>query len=371
MAKRFRITALNSRPALLMEYVKPVYSVEEINTAAKFITRPFGNYTREAFNDKFNESLATIQHFRASHHYPMNALYVTLKQRANKIDEKAFAAQRIKRVSSIIYKLIIKRTMKLSQMQDIGGCRAVMQNLPDLYTLYNVYKTRPLTHTLTGIKDYISEPQETGYRGLHLKYRFNGKGKTAPWDRLKIEIQLRTLLQHRWATAVEVAGTFTNTALKSNTGNENWLRFFALMSSIFALREKRPTVPGTPTTYEDLCKEIRVLNSTSHIVSTLTEFHALIPRIESKSKAKYFLVTLDPVTRALKVQGFKKEELLKATKETEEAEQNLPHDSPTQVVLVSVSSTSSLKRAYPNYFLDTEDFLSDVKVITDGEDLDQ
>ena len=34
------------------------------------------------------------------------------------------------------------------------------------------------------------------------------------------------------------------------------------------------------------------------------------------------------------------------------------------VVLVSVSSIAALKRAYPNYFLDTADFLSEVAAIT-------
>ncbi|MBU6438396.1 MAG: hypothetical protein KGQ77_12790, partial [Betaproteobacteria bacterium] len=58
----------------------------------------------------------------------------------------------------------------------------------------------------------------------------------------KIEVQLRTRLQHAWATAVEIVDAFTGQALKSglklNSGDPKWRRFFALMSSVIAIREK-------------------------------------------------------------------------------------------------------------------------------------
>ena len=45
------------------------------------------------------------------------------------------------------------------------------------------------------------------------------------------------------------------------------------------------------------------------------------------------------------------------------AEKMLGMESRTQVVLVSVASVSALKRAYPNYFLDTDDFLKELQKI--------
>lgn len=57
-------------------------------------------------------------------------------------------------------------------------------------------------HQYVGMDDYISTPKESGYRSLHLKYK--NKNKYRPdYDGLQIEIQLRTKLQHIWATAVE------------------------------------------------------------------------------------------------------------------------------------------------------------------------
>jgi hypothetical protein len=94
----------------------------------------------------------------------------------------------------------------------------------------------------------------------------------ARYDGQRIEIQIRSKLQHLWATAVETAQIFTGQALKSKVKNASadWLRFFALTSSAFALREETPTVElqitgtklfGNYTTSPDariLCRAFRI-----------------------------------------------------------------------------------------------------------------
>ena len=226
------------------------------------------------------------------------------------------------------------------------------------------YFSKPVSHKFAGEKDYIKNPKDTGYRGIHLKYRFAGTTRSAAYDQFKIEMQLRTSLQHKWATAVEAAGTFTNAALKSNQGKKEWLRFFALMSSVFAIREDCPITPGTPNTLDELHQEIIELNTHHHIVSVFSKYRAIIPHIEKLSNAKYFLITLDPLKTYVNIKQFKGDESQKANREYTEAEKALPQNTSTQVVLVSVSSVKALKRAYPNYFLDTEDFLREIRAIT-------
>ena len=60
-----------------------------------------------------------------------------------------------------------------------------------------------------------------------------------------IEIQFRTKLQHIWATAVEMMGIYTKSNLKSSKGNKDVLRFFVLVSSIFAKMENMPICSDT------------------------------------------------------------------------------------------------------------------------------
>ena len=62
-----------------------------------------------------------LTNWRASHGYPVNTFQATLRLRLRKIDAKAIVAQRIKRTPAILSKLNRFNTMRLSQMQDIGG----------------------------------------------------------------------------------------------------------------------------------------------------------------------------------------------------------------------------------------------------------
>src|ERR1019366_9744121 len=93
--------------------------------------------------------------------------------------------------------------------------------------------------------DYVDHPKASGYRSYHLIYRYFSD-KKATHNGLKIEVQIRSQLQHAWATAVETVGTFIQQALKSSQGEEDWLRFFALMGSAIAYREHGELVPDTP-----------------------------------------------------------------------------------------------------------------------------
>lgn len=341
-----------------MDYAIPKYSIQEVNAAGRSLST-FAGTTEELGN-----AIDIVDNWRASHSYPAQSFYVTLKRRASKIHAKAITAQRTKRLPSIVYKLIQMKELKLSQMQDLGGCRAVLPTLAHVRKLQKVYEQRPWAHKKLNPKDYIANPKETGYRGIHLKYRFTGKGDKLPYDGLKIEIQLRTSLQHKWATAVEAADTFTKQALKSNKGKKEWHRFFALMSSIFALRENCPLVPRTPATLDELVSEIKLLNSQYHFAEMFMGYTKIFPHVEKKSDSKFYLVTLDPVAMVVNVKGFKAAETQLANKEYTDAEKALAgDDSATQVVLVSVSSISALKKAYPNYFLDTKDFLDEVLTV--------
>ncbi|GAH08548.1 unnamed protein product, partial [marine sediment metagenome] len=125
--------------------------------------------------------------------------------------------------------------MKLTTMQDIGGLRAVLGTVYDVYMLSEEYRKNTLFgHELIDEKDYIHKPRsEDGYRSLHLIYKYKNRRNPA-YDGLRIELQIRTKLQHTWATAVETMGTFLGQALKSRQGDQEWLDFFALTSSAFA-----------------------------------------------------------------------------------------------------------------------------------------
>jgi ppGpp synthetase/RelA/SpoT-type nucleotidyltranferase len=145
-------------------------------------------------------------------------------------------AQRVKRLSSIVAKMRRFQGLRLSQMQDIGGCRAVLSSVAEVRNAVKSFKTSSIRHELAREDDYIANPKDSGYRGVHLIYKYVSD-RSETYNGLKIEVQIRSQLQHAWATAVETVGTFIQQALKSSQGEDEWLRFFCLMGSAIALRE--------------------------------------------------------------------------------------------------------------------------------------
>lgn len=248
--------------------------------------------------------------------------------------------------------------MALSQMQDIGGCRGVVSSVARVRALRDLYHKSDLRHHLVREKDYITDPKPDGYRSVHLVYRYMSD-KNDTYNRLQIEMQLRSPLQHAWATAVETVGTFLQQALKASHGPEEWLRFFALMGSAIARRERTPIVPGTPQSKYELVQEIKHYASRLDVAEKLRLYGRTIQTLEKGGQLKegrYFLLEVRPSEGKATIYGFAGNELDRATKKYLDVEQALKGPG-SEAVLVSVDSLASLKRAYPSYFLNTDAFL--------------
>ena len=198
-----------------MDYVTPIYTDEQVDAAGRLIASGAGTAA------EMRNALHIFSNWRASHNYPLNSIAVTLKNRATKISGgKVNPIQRLKRIESVQRKLQMRPDITLSMMQDIGGCRAILDQVGHVLALRDLYLNKALTHVFKVQNDYIERPKKDGYRGIHLIYYFvgvesNPKGKIYADRDMQVEIQLRTTLQHYWATAVETAETFTKTRLKS------------------------------------------------------------------------------------------------------------------------------------------------------------
>ena len=342
---------------IMAAWVKPEYSREEINRAGKKILEFRDGAVEDMSWHEFNDALGVINNWRSSHGYPLFCLRVNLARVAKKIDPNALIAQRVKRLISISVKLERFPTMKLSQMQDLGGARAILSNVSMVGDAVAYYKTSRALHEVASVDDYILNPKPSGYRGAHLVYRFQSENRHKKiYNGLKIELQLRSAYQHAWATAVETVGTFSGQALKSSLGNEEWQKFFALMGSEIALREKTPLVPGTPQARPELRDELKHYAHLLKVQDRLRGYrHALRAISATDQNAKFYLLQLDPTTGELRISGF--DNLADASGEYENAEKIVREKEGRDAVLVSVESISALQKAYPNYFADTRVFM--------------
>lgn len=211
----------------------PEYTKKQINDAGILIRNAVSSPKDRT------EALKIIDNWRSSHAYPLHVFYMNLRGKAGSRND-ILVAERLKRIESIVGKLQREEGMQLYRMQDLGGCRMVLPTLNEVYQYSEKFGTSRIRHELKKRNDYIINPKTSGYRSLHLIYRF----RTDTPDKeiynqysMLIELQFRTHLQHIWATALETIGLFTNQALKAGQGNEEILRFFVLVSSLFAIRE--------------------------------------------------------------------------------------------------------------------------------------
>lgn len=344
-----------------MKWAVPDYSRMEVNRAGRCLLAGGAGMGHD-------EMLKIINNWRSSHGFPLQSMKMTLKTRAKKIDKRSLIAQRLKRLPSIEAKLNKHSSwMKLTGIQDIGGCRAIVATVRDVERLVQLYKQgmlkNPTTrHTLCKENDYITNPKDDGYRSYHLVYRYKSDArKHSVYNDLKIEIQIRSRLQHAWATAVEIVDAFTGQALKASSGSADWKRFFCLMAGAVAMRERRPAVPGTPIFKTELIEELRRLTQELDVITVLEAWRMSLTVFPERTTAKVaaFLLTLDPKQRVVRFDAYTQAQLPEATEQYLEIEKSIAANPVPgkQTVLVSVNSLQALRSAYPNYYLDATHFI--------------
>ncbi|ART62283.1 RelA/SpoT domain-containing protein [Kushneria marisflavi] len=299
-----------------------------------------------------------LDNWRACHVSPLNSFQTSLRKKLKKIDNNALVSQRLKRTPSIIAKLKRNPKMNLCRMQDVGGIRAVVSNMSEVRKLEQSYKKGTRVFLIEkGGKDYINYPKSSGYRSVHKVFKCkNG---------FSVELQIRTKIQHAWATAVETMGTFLDHSLKSSEGPDEWLEFFSLASSAFAVLESTPRIPS----FEDLSdqetfelllakeKELDVLNK-------LSGFRVVAKHItDDNRKGKYHLITLDLDRKMANIQSYSAANIELANQEYSKKEEEVSMGRNLQVVLVASDSISALKKAYPSYFLDSQNFSKQIELV--------
>jgi len=199
----------------------------------------------------------------------------------------------------------------------------------------------------------IATPKPDGYRSIHLVYQIKKEPS------IFIEIQMRSNLQHIWATAVEVLGTLMNSSFKSGYGEKRWLDLFTYLSSAFALKEGHPVLKE-----HELLSKKQILDRLKKLIKELKAIEQLnvyttIYKISSKEfrekgrSGSYSLILLDSHKNTISVTSFSSNNIEDATSLYMEEEKKNYNDINVNVVLVNTGDVKKLEASYPNYFMDT------------------
>lgn len=307
-----------------------------------------------------------IEDWRKMH---MRALTDLVEEVTNLLNEHsvkaAFSSHRLKRMTSIVAKLRHNPGMGLGGLQDIGGARFVFEDIPSLLKAKEIISAAHLPHFVLDRHpyDYVSCPKESGYRSIHFAYKYVSDDRD--YDGLRVELQIRTRLQHDWAMAVETGELISKSSLKAGIGDEQWLTFFKLSSAVFARKEGMPVATSfTDYTEKDFCVEYARLEQKNKF---LEQLQALVSAVritdEHDLKMGYAVIFIQFEEKTVQLRHYPANALESATNYYAEVEKSID-DATSAVVLVSVSDMKELKEAYPSYFLNASEFIQALQEFT-------
>ena len=308
-------------------------------------------------HDETLEDYLVFEQWRAAHRAVLNTFQASLRNRTR--GKEIVVAQRHKRRNTILNKLSRFPKMELSRMDDVAGCRLIFKNAKELYEFRETFHKARFKHKRKNDKDkydYIQSPKDTGYRGIHDIYSYDVNSKNGDrYKGLMVEIQYRTLVQHSWATAVEVIGFITENQPKFQQGDKRYEKCMALASEILSRAHEGLFGPFPELSDEELLQEFEDLNNEVHLIRILMGVHSS----ESKSSDGKNSILIFNEDGSLEIRSFK--DAPDALKELFRLEKEFPH---LDIVLVKADTNEEMRIAFKNYFSDAKDFL---RLLTEGQ----
>jgi hypothetical protein len=241
--------------------------------------------------------------------------------------------------------------------------------MADVRQMTTVLKERS-RHELRREDDYINAPKPDGYRSHHLIYSFcSNRRVSEQYDGRRVEIQIRSRLQHSWATAVEAVGMVKGQYLKGSKGDPKWLRLFHLMSGELAMAEHCPESEHLPP-HRERVAEIVELNRELMAVNTLDNLSNIVrwtqDAIATTDRPTMFLIQYDNTTNQVEVTPYFNPKTAARAYDLAEVLDNERNSEIRNVVLVEADKLQTLKDAYPNYFGDVQLFKAQLKHVVGG-----
>jgi len=331
-----------------------IVSKKELNRISKRIVE----------NTDTIEDLQKLSDFRAEHSKIIKSFVWSLRSIINnkKIKlsnrNRIIISQRLKRLPSIIEKLKRFPELRLSRMQDLAGARIILPNIKDTEEVANylknkVYKQKDKNNFLfVREKNYILEPKEDGYRSIHQIFKYQGK-KESQLEGYQIELQIRTRLQHQWATSVEIIDSIKQQSLKTGGGDAYYREFFKLSSKLMEYIEFKKDM----NEISDKIKRLSDLDKEFNILKTLSSLRVVTKELEGIKSKEYLILILDYKGNTVRYIPVFEENI---SRDYLMYEQEYKGEN-NNVVSVSVENLKNLKKAYPNYFLDAREFVTTIE----------
>ncbi|MCW2248420.1 ppGpp synthetase/RelA/SpoT-type nucleotidyltransferase [Azospirillum fermentarium] len=177
------------------------------------------------FDETWLESDYIFEEYRKKHLSPLTNLTHKIQEWLQYYNNSYFIAQRLKRKPQILRKLR-RLSVRLTQLQDIGGCRIIVEKNSDVNNLVIFIREKI---SLSGFAKITKETDyresgrdDTGYRAYHIILDICG---------VKIELQLRSQLQHYWSESIERTSVIYGFRLKEKEGDPIIIDYYKTFSN--------------------------------------------------------------------------------------------------------------------------------------------
>lgn len=359
--------------------------------SGKQITKAGRNFlSDEIMSDPelFSKTLDVLSYWRSCHTEPLENALKRLRQTVKGIDKNALYAKRLKRYPSIQLKLRRFPEMSLKNMQDVGGCRVIVANSKKVDQVVRSLRTKPEFKSMgTSVrhKDYIKSPKLDGYRSYHIIGNFPDNANRT----FRIEVQIRTKIQHYWATALEIIDLFTNQSLKTNQGKKAWSDFFVEISTQYAAMDDIHLFYNQDNTKKlklylsklvenkglaSGCLDVVKMSRKLKVIEKLNAFANSLQIVDQALKdikvSGYILIKIDLDEHLLNYEIYEESDSKEAEfKYTQAEKESVDKKKSRMVALVYTDHVNEIKQAYPNFFADSSQFIELLNIIHDAEEL--
>lgn len=291
------------------------------------------------------EALQIVGHWRAAHMEPLRKTLSMLEEVCGH-DESTILVSRLKRISTTINKLSRPGyNFNLTTLRDIAGCRLIVQTDDDVRRVAEAIRAKDQCRDT---KDYMLEPRESGYRGIHLICRHDAQ--SYGYEKLDVEVQVRSRLQHDWATAVEIYDMITGANLKFGSGSQEQKRYFQLASALMS-----QDVRDESTALE----ELKMLDDELRVFAILSEakdsMYVVYDTDANISRSDICLISVNVGVQQINLEIFDGDEEEIAADRYTKLESG--DDVGVVYLLARAGSLGDLSRAYPNYYSDISEFV--------------
>lgn len=342
--------------------------------------RKIGEKLREGIELTEEEKLE-FDNFREAHNIIIKLFTIELKK--VNFSKQHLTASRNKRIETIISKLCRPEKPKLDRIHDIAGTRIIFENIKSLEDYIDILENTELVNFKEKINEdknrynYIKNPKSDGYRSIHKVFYYSSNipystlnEKRFNLENKKIELQLRTRLQHIWATTVEIYDIINKSNIKTGTHNKLETKeglFFKNCSLVFEGIESND-VEKIKININKIFRDKDLVEIYNRLKGIKNIKNIQLPKtlgsdevfilITDLNKGKTTFFTTDPIEKNDKQDTF----LINASYRRLE-EKNTKGE--YILLLLTLGDIKKLKNVYPNYFLNTNKFISILKKYKD------